>query len=329
MAYKKVSGVYKITCFKNNRIYIGSSITLTERFKRHKDSLNGGTHVNYHLQRAWNKYGEDQFKFEIIEYCNKEDCIKREQYYLDNLLFAQEYIRKENKKFLNLGFNINPTAGNSLGRKYRPETIQKIIALRTGTKFSSTAKLNMQTAQLRPEVVERKSRVMKEKCSTEEARKGLSDRAKKLWQNEDYRNKVITNATKGVQTEEYRKKRSIMSKEMFLNNPTLSTKLAEIQRELNNDENHKKKVLEGLKNSMTDEVISQRKKSLKERWAKKKSDENYKYKREIVGYDLNNNEVIRYPTITNCFRAIRVSYKTLIKYMGEGKRIDNILYKQI
>lgn len=53
--------------------------------------------------------------------------LEREQYYLDTLLFAQEYIRKENNKFLELGYNINPFAANRLGSHQSKESIKKSV----------------------------------------------------------------------------------------------------------------------------------------------------------------------------------------------------------
>lgn len=40
-------------------------------------------HDNKHLQHAVNKYGIENFVFDIIEYCNPEDLQEIEQYYLD------------------------------------------------------------------------------------------------------------------------------------------------------------------------------------------------------------------------------------------------------
>jgi hypothetical protein len=42
-------------------------------------------HSNQHLQNSWNKYGEQNFRFEIVEECYPSDCITREQHYFDTL----------------------------------------------------------------------------------------------------------------------------------------------------------------------------------------------------------------------------------------------------
>ncbi len=77
------SGIYKIINLVNKKIYIGSAVDLEKRFYGHLNSLRKQKHVNKHLQFSFNKYGEECFKFEIIEYCEREKLIEREQYYID------------------------------------------------------------------------------------------------------------------------------------------------------------------------------------------------------------------------------------------------------
>jgi len=48
-------------------------------------SLKRNKHFNKYIQRSWNKYGEENFMFEILENCEVEKLIEREQYYIDTL----------------------------------------------------------------------------------------------------------------------------------------------------------------------------------------------------------------------------------------------------
>ena len=47
-------------------------VNFGDRWDCHKAQLRGNYHDNPHLQNSWNKYGEENFKFEILEICNIE-----------------------------------------------------------------------------------------------------------------------------------------------------------------------------------------------------------------------------------------------------------------
>jgi group I intron endonuclease len=80
------SGVYKILNTYNNKFYIGSAKNFKKRFYHHVSLLNKNKHSNSYLQNSWNKYGQGNFKIEIVEECDAEDRLKLEQYYIDSLL---------------------------------------------------------------------------------------------------------------------------------------------------------------------------------------------------------------------------------------------------
>jgi group I intron endonuclease len=72
------SGIYKITNLINGKIYLGRSVNLKSRKSKHKTSK-----TNTMISRAIQKYGHDNFKFEVIEYCECDILVEREQYYMD------------------------------------------------------------------------------------------------------------------------------------------------------------------------------------------------------------------------------------------------------
>lgn len=76
-------GVYSITCLVNQKIYIGSSSNIYKRWNNHRWLLKNNKHNNNYLQNAWNKYGEENFKFDIVELCNYGKQFELEQKYLD------------------------------------------------------------------------------------------------------------------------------------------------------------------------------------------------------------------------------------------------------
>lgn len=123
------TGVYKITCLSNGKFYIGSAATINnnrfrsgfyKRFDNHKVMLRNNNHPNLHIQRAWNKYGEENFKFEILELCSKDKCIYLEQKYMD-LLKPQ--------------YNIRKVAHSNVGIKFSDITKKKMSEAHLGRKI--------------------------------------------------------------------------------------------------------------------------------------------------------------------------------------------------
>lgn len=60
------SGIYCIKNKINNKKYIGRAKNIRERFSKHKRQLKNKNHVNKYLQDSWNKYGEENFEFNVI-----------------------------------------------------------------------------------------------------------------------------------------------------------------------------------------------------------------------------------------------------------------------
>lgn len=130
-------GVYKITNNVNGKIYIGQSISIQSRWKEHVNSLRRGDSNCTLLQRAWNKYGEQNFTFEILEFCSADMLDDIEVKYID---FYDA---------VNNGYNIEPGGNKNkhlseetkqklreahLGKKMSDETIQKMSEARMGEK---------------------------------------------------------------------------------------------------------------------------------------------------------------------------------------------------
>lgn len=67
-----------------------------------------------HIHNALIKHGYLNFSLEILEYCEKEETISREQHYID--LLEPEY-------------NILKKAGSSLGYRHREDTIERMKTL--------------------------------------------------------------------------------------------------------------------------------------------------------------------------------------------------------
>lgn len=70
-------GIYKITNLINNKVYIGQSIQLKERWQQHLTSKK-----KYIIYEAFKKYGIENFSFEVIEYCSPDNLNEREKYWI-------------------------------------------------------------------------------------------------------------------------------------------------------------------------------------------------------------------------------------------------------
>lgn len=80
-------GIYQIRNLINGKIYVGSTVNkFYRRWCAHKGLLNKNKHDSIKLQRGWNKYGKENFVFEILEVVeDKNKVIEREQFYIDTL----------------------------------------------------------------------------------------------------------------------------------------------------------------------------------------------------------------------------------------------------
>jgi len=104
MDSKGRSGIYRWTNILTEKFYIGSAVELSRRLQYYYDikymtSYKGKSAIYLALL----KNGHTSFKFDILEYCNKENVISREQYYID---------------LLKPDYNILKMAGSSLGFRH-------------------------------------------------------------------------------------------------------------------------------------------------------------------------------------------------------------------
>jgi group I intron endonuclease len=103
----KVSGVYEIVHLPTGRKYIGSAVNYSSRRKFHLMQLRRGIHHNRHLQNAWQKYGKDQFQFNLLLVCERDMVLFYEQALIDGY---------------NPYFNIARVAGSAIGVKHSADT---------------------------------------------------------------------------------------------------------------------------------------------------------------------------------------------------------------
>ncbi len=136
------SGVYIITNLLDNFYYIGSSKNVYRRLREHKNALIKNKHENDKVQNAVNKYGIDNFTFEVLEYHDEKYMVSMEQWWMNMLQVA-------NRKY---GYNIRPVAGSGKGfskeehsqyGKHRSDiTKEKLRIAHTGKKMTKEHRIN-------------------------------------------------------------------------------------------------------------------------------------------------------------------------------------------
>lgn len=87
-------GIYTIKNLKNNKLYIGSSVEIEKRIRTHFVNLIKNNHSNLKLQNSYNKYGKENFIFEILETFDeieRNDLFTIEQKYIDSYDFDTLY----------------------------------------------------------------------------------------------------------------------------------------------------------------------------------------------------------------------------------------------
>jgi len=195
MPYKnKIRGVYIIQSERyNKRFYVGSSWDILWRWTKHLSDLRKNTHHSIKLQNHFNKYGEDDLIFEIIE---------GGEYLCKQHLFAREQGWYELFKMSNLElpyFNIAKIAGSNRGISRRKNTKMKMsthmqgrIPWNKGMRYSTIKSENKNKKKRKlvfiidgkrhhaPESIE-KMRIIKNHQS-EETRRRNSESQKLRWQ---------------------------------------------------------------------------------------------------------------------------------------------------
>ena len=153
------TGIYKIVNIEDNKAYIGSAKNFLKRKYMHFHLLSKNKHHSTYFQNAYNKYGKNNFIFEIIEKCNIEILIEREQYFIN--LYKPEY-------------NMTMVAGKAtnLGKKFSENHKLLISKAHKGKTISVLAKEKMSKSKEKAVLqFDKKDNFIKEWESAKKAKK--------------------------------------------------------------------------------------------------------------------------------------------------------------
>lgn len=128
-------GIYEIVNKITNKRYVGSAArSFSKRWNLHVCELKHNRHHSCHLQNAWNKYGAENFEFNILEKVeDKTKCTEREQHWID-------FHNAANDEY---GYNICPKASSRLGCVTSDETKKKLRESCLGKTRSKESKQKM------------------------------------------------------------------------------------------------------------------------------------------------------------------------------------------
>jgi group I intron endonuclease len=114
----------------------------------HINRLRRGTNSSLKLQRAFNKYGENAFVFEIVEHCTAENLLAREQHYLDqkpeyNISFVagpktRFGLKATEQHRANMSKSLKGRVSPMKGKKFNDEHKRKIAAAHKGRHGGNT-----------------------------------------------------------------------------------------------------------------------------------------------------------------------------------------------
>jgi len=180
----KICGIYKITNIVNNKVMIGQSKDITLRWRNYKTQLKYNKWHNLHLQRAWNKYGEQNFKFEVILECPIETLDKEE------IRLIEEYNSRNDK----YGYNIKEGGDR---HAHSEETKRRISEKHKGKVLSPEHRAKLCLARRKritsAETKEKISQSSKGKIVSEETRLKLSiaNKGKQILFSEEQKAKLV------------------------------------------------------------------------------------------------------------------------------------------
>jgi len=197
-------GIYKIENKLNHKVYIGQSIHLERRQKDHIKALCRGKHINKHLQSAWNKYGQDNFEFSVLEECAENILTEREQYWIDyygGLNSSNNYNKREagDKGHLSEESRLKCSLHNKGKKVIITETTKQKIS--QALKGRPAKNKGISPSEETKKKLSIRNKGKKKPAFTEEHKRKLSEshKGKPAW------NKGISNKHKGEQLTEQQK----------------------------------------------------------------------------------------------------------------------------
>lgn len=151
---ENVCGIYYIKNLVNGKYYVGQSINIKDRWYKEKYQLQHNNAWNLHLQKAWNKYGESNFEWCIIEECevNKEILNAREIYWIseyDAYYHGYNYDKGGNSGMIPNENTRKKMSESHKGKTHSDETKKKMSEAQSGEKHAFYGKKHKQETKVK------------------------------------------------------------------------------------------------------------------------------------------------------------------------------------
>ena len=331
MSTERVCGIYCIENTVNHKRYIGQSVDIYRRWQTHRYLLNENKHDNDYLQKAWNKYGEDNFVFSILERCDKDELSQIETKYINTY------------QTLNEDYGYNLQSGGASQYYLSDATKQKISQALTGKMagennprygkpVSDETREKIRQANINPseETREKMRRARLGTKASDETKQKLREARK--------------NQPRQPHSEETKKKLSEIAKErfkdtqncpMFGKNHTEESKKKIGDGHRNPSEETRKKMSESAKARCTEEWRQKKSEQYQGKFsgednpmfgkrhtdaAKEKMRLSSKKSRPVLQYDLNGNLLMEYNSIRDAESTTGVSRDVITRCCNKGVR---------
>jgi group I intron endonuclease len=136
-----MGSLYVIFNLISGNRYIGSSYDIEHRFRHHRWALKNNKHDNDHLQKSWNKYGEDAFVFAVVKDNIPDELLpEKEQELIEKIPYSSLY---------NIS-NFAYLPSDTTGRKLSSEHIEKIRNSHLGRVVSEETKKKISLSRSKP-----------------------------------------------------------------------------------------------------------------------------------------------------------------------------------
>lgn len=290
-----ICGIYKYENLIDHKIYIGKGLDVEQRRRDHRsDAKLKKDNAIFH--KALRKYKEENFSFEIIEECDSKDLDEREQYWIS---YYHSYIKDPLCK----GYNMTPGGDGGQGEIFKKPVEQYDLQGKFIKEFDSASaaarELNIFTSNL-----------------TAACRGETSQCGGFQWKYKDDKEKVISaiNFNGARKIEQYDFLGNFIT---IYNNAVEASKATGI-------------VAQSITACCRSEVTFAGEYQWKYQNSDKKIEIKGKYNGKPIGiYDIDNNLIKIYPSISEASRVHSMSRNTILKALKNGNETHGFYWHRI